>query len=224
MLAKNPSRIDDNVISEGLWALIYSIYCYNPYKGIELSTYIAWWIKSLAGAVLDKKRYASQAQELPWFPYYGSIFGKRSYKKVLLLKEEPELSDLEVIIGEKLSDYFHSLTEKPEVVSMADQTVLETEIESTVPDPKTIEDDYMDEDIYTSEYSELISRLFSDLDDIEQKIIRLHFGFEDGNSYSTYEIAKKIGKSPELVRKKLNFLLEYMRDKLEKIGFSLEDI
>ncbi len=113
--------------------------------------------------------------------------------KVLeLIRLTPEVFSLDIPTGEADEGSLHTLLE-----------------DAQAPQPY--------EELVRRELEHTIQALMSTLNDRQQQILRLHFGMEDGTSYSLEEIGKKLNISKERVRQ----IERQAMDKLQKNGESL---
>ena len=73
------------------------------------------------------------------------------------------------------------------------------------------------EQVVRQELEHTMEALLSTLNDRQQKILKLHFGMEDGTCYSLEQIGQKLGISKERVRQ----VEKQAMDKLQKMGTSM---
>lgn len=73
------------------------------------------------------------------------------------------------------------------------------------------------EELVRSELVQTLETLMSHLNERQQRILKLHFGMEDGHCYSLDEIGGKLGISKERVRQ----IERQAMDKLQKLGTSM---
>jgi len=197
MLYTSPERADEKVMSEGIWAAIHAIYSYNPYKGTEMSTYIAWWIKSIVGEVLDRRKFSQAAPEPFWVRKPAAAFGKVPFRKIMALKRFPTVEELEKITGVNITSFFSSMYEKTDKVSLFDRNVIDEEVEKTLHDDTDVEMEFISDDLREKLY-ECLEMLPED----ERNIISLYYGL-NGPSLPLRSVATRIKRSYEYTRKKL---------------------
>lgn len=113
-------------------------------------------------------------------------------KVVELMALDPEVSSLDILIGDREAGAILSLVE-----------------DARTPQPY--------ENLVRQELEKTMASLLSMLDERQQRILRLHFGMEDGICYSLEEIGKRLGISKERTRQ----IERQAMDKLQQSGKSL---
>ena len=211
VLSKNRSQVSETVLSESIWALLGALYNYNPSKGVAITTYISWWVKSMVGAVLDRERRAGLAPEPAWFERLTSLFGKKMFRKLLQLNRQPSPEVLEEVLGVWPGNFFSLATERLEKVSLYDRTSLEDiDVEQQVADPNDFTT-FAELGVDKQKLLQAIQKLPRN----QFEVLRLRFGLGcKEHSYAAIAKKMKISKSTayEWVEAALNTLREELCD------------
>ena len=133
-----------------------------------------------------------ESEEEPSVADIAAASGIPEQKVTELMQLTPEVFSLDIPTGEGEEGSLHTLLE-----------------DIQAPQPY--------EELVRRELEHTMQLLLSTLNDRQQKILRLHFGMEDGVCYSLEEIGKKLGISKERVRQ----IERQAMDKLQKNGESL---
>ena len=113
-------------------------------------------------------------------------------KVIELLQLDPQVFSLDIPTGEEEEDSLQSLVE---------------DIQALQPQKELIR----------TELERIMEELLDSLNDRQRKILRLHFGMENGRRYSLEEISRILGISKERVRQ----VEKAAMDKLQKMGVSI---
>lgn len=113
-------------------------------------------------------------------------------KVIELLQLDPQVFSLDIPTGEEEEDSLQSLVE---------------DIQALQPQKELIR----------TELERIMEELLDSLNDRQRKILRLHFGMENGHRYSLEEISRILGISKERVRQ----VEKAAMDKLQKMGVSI---
>jgi RNA polymerase primary sigma factor len=198
-----------DLIQEGNLGLLKAVDRFDPDRGVRLSTYATWWIRqsiTRAAGNLGRtirlpinqgqrwgriRRVADElSQELGREPTTEEIalasdFTIEQIEQTLSVVQEPVRID--ELIGEE--------SERPYA------ELLENEEEDNQPEEMTAQALLM----ASVEY------LLNSLPEREARIIRLHYGFEDGVSHSMAQIGKIMGYSRERIRQLQHEALRKLR-------------
>jgi len=130
--------------------------------------------------------------------------------------EEPTVAQIALRSGFSESKVEELLSLMPEVFSM-DIPTGEGEDGSIRALLEDVQAPQPFEELVRRELEQTMRLLLSTLNDRQQRILRLHFGMEDGNCYSLEEIGRMLGISKERVRQ----IERQAMDKLQKNGANL---
>ena len=206
MVSKSIGSVDEALLAEAVWAALWATYSYDPSRGIAFSTFVAWWVKSMVGALLDKKKHASVLPKPDWFSRMNVVFGRTTYKRLYSLGRQPTAEDFEKVTGVWPGSFFTSLSEEVSTVSLQDKLVVsEDELEQVVGE----EEDYegmLDRD--------KILMLLSKLPELERQVVETYFGFDGNGEKAFAAVARKLKISKSLAHKLFQQALTRLRKEL----------
>ncbi len=204
-----------DLVNEGNKGLIEALKRFDPARENRFYTYALWWVRS------EIRRYLSKNQKIISFPdiFYNSYlnFKKEYFKLQKQLKRKPTEAELAERLDVPVKKVKVLLSVPDEIVSL-DKSMdndHNTKLSTLLPD-KTLTDP---QDIMIGVSTRtLIQEDVKELTDKEAEVIKMRYGFGEGEAMKLREIAKKLDMSPEGVRRIELKALKKLRNKLMHQG------
>ena len=204
-----------DLVNEGNKGLIEALKRFDPARENRFYTYALWWVRS------EIRRYLSKNQKIISFPdiFYNSYlnFKKEYFKMQKQLKRKPTEAELAERLKIPAKKVKVLLSVPDEIVSL-DKSMdndHNTKLSTLLPD-KTLTDP---QDIMIGVSTRtLIQEDVKELTDKEAEVIKMRYGFGEGEAMKLREIAKKLDMSPEGIRRIELKALKKLRNKLMQQG------
>ena len=185
-----------DIIQEGNLGLMKSIEKFNYEKGYKLSTYATWWIRqAISRAIADQGRTIRIPVHM--VETINRIV-RTSRKMTMELGREPNSEELAARLDMEESKVVEALRVAMEPVSL--ESPVGEEEDSHLMD--FIEDkQMMPADAATLQIlREEMAQAMSVLTEREQKVLRMRFGFDDGNPRTLEEVGREFQVTRERIR------------------------
>ena len=185
-----------DIIQEGNLGLMKSIEKFNYEKGYKLSTYATWWIRqAISRAIADQSRTIRIPVHM--VETINRIV-RTSRKMTMELGREPSSEEIAKRLDMEESKVVEALRVAMEPVSL--ESPVGEEEDSHLMD--FIEDkQMMPADAATLQIlREEMAQAMSVLTEREQKVLRMRFGFDDGNPRTLEEVGREFQVTRERIR------------------------
>jgi RNA polymerase primary sigma factor len=186
-----------DLIEEGNLGLLRAVEGFEPDQNTRFSTYASWWIKQAIKRALIN---AVQPIHIPAYMVEMVARWKQAQKEfqeehgrqpsIKELAEGMGLPEKKVRIIKRAVKAIasHSQTADGE----SGPLLAEILADNKTPSPE--------EAVFSEAEAETLQRLLDEIDEREATILRLRFGFDDGESWTLKDIGKRIGLTRERVR------------------------
>jgi RNA polymerase primary sigma factor len=204
-----------DLIQEGNLGLLKAVDRFDPQRGVRLSTYATWWIRQ---SITRAAGNLGRTVRLPI--NQGQRWGRIRRTADELSQElgrEPtpeEIAEISELSAEQIRQTL-SVVQDPVRI---DELVGE---DSERPYAELLESEELDRPEEAATHTlllESIDYLLNSLPPREARIIRLHYGFEDGTSHSMAQIGKTLGYSRERIRQLQHEALRKLRAMQKELG------
>lgn len=201
-----------DLIQEGSIGLIVAAKKFDYTLGFQFSTYATKWIRQRIRLYL-----AEQSAQIR-VPAYTAARMRRLRQESQRLRQEldrePTIEEIASAAELSPEQARELLALTPELCSLDAPAGEEGTILELLP---AAEDSDVQEELIRRELKTVMDELLLELNERQRRILRLHFGMEDGTCHSLEDIGRTLGISKERVRQ----IERQAMNKLQKIGSGL---
>lgn len=207
----------EELFEEGIIGLIEAIEHFNPKKGVRLITYASYWIRNV---ILDGINKSSARIKLS---------GEKARKLINLrkaIRDANQIYNDSQKIFEYACDYCNCSEEEAERLLTISQEYVWFEDLETKTDNPSLKYQFADsnaisveDEVCNKSLMENLDKAIKNLNPMEQKVLKLHYGLSGNKPRAFSEIANTLGKSRARVHQIEKLAIERLRTSLKASGF-----